>query len=254
MKIVSWNVNGLRAVHKKGNFDWLLKHSPDVFCLQETKSEPDQLVEEVRTPSGYHSHFDHSKLKKGYSGVAIYSKIKPAKVDYGMGVEEFDQEGRLLAAHFADFILVTVYFPNGGQGPERLAYKLRFYDTFLAWIDKLHKRGKPVIFCGDVNTAHESIDLARPKENENVTGFLRIERDWLDKVVKHGYVDTFRHFHPTDTGAYTYWDMKTGARVRNVGWRIDYFFISADLLPRLKAATIHADVLGSDHCPLEIEV
>ena len=254
MNILSWNVNGLRAVHKKGNFAWLLEHSPDVFCLQETKSEKEQLPDDVRSPPGYHSYFDSSKLRKGYSAVAIYSKIKPDKVDVGMGMPEFDQEGRLLAAHFKEFVLVTVYFPNGGQGPERLAFKLKFYDAFLAWVDRLHKAGKPVIFCGDVNTAHEAIDLARPKENEDVTGFLRIERDWLDKVVKHGYVDTFRHFQPAATGAYTYWDMKTFARKRNVGWRIDYHFVTQNLMPQVKDATIHMDVEGSDHCPIGMEL
>jgi exodeoxyribonuclease-3 len=170
MNIISWNVNGIRAVHKKGNFQWLAKHSPDIFCLQEVKAEAEQLVDDIKVIAGYHAYFDHSKLRKGYSGVAVYTKIKPEKVDYGIGVPEFDQEGRLLGLHFKDFILFNVYFPNGGGGPIRLDYKLKFYDAFLAHIEALRKKtGKSIIFCGDINTAHEAIDLARPKENEENT-------------------------------------------------------------------------------------
>jgi exodeoxyribonuclease-3 len=254
MKFISWNVNGLRALHKKGNFQWLINESPDFFCLQEVKANPDQLLEEIKKIEGYFAYFNFPTLKKGYSGVAVYTKKEPIKVDYGMGIEELDQEGRLLGLHFEDFVLFNVYFPNGGGGPERLDYKFRFYDAFLEYIEKIRKTGKKIIFCGDVNTAHEAIDLARPKENEENTGFLPEERAWLDEVVNHGYVDTFRHFYPTKTASYTYWDMKTGARMRNVGWRIDYFFVSLDLIKDLKAAKIHSEILGSDHCPLEIEI
>jgi exodeoxyribonuclease-3 len=195
MNIICWNVNGLRALHRKGNFQWLLKKSPDIFCLQEVKANPDQLLEEIKNCEGYHSYYDYSKIKKGYSGVAVYSKIKPEKVDYGMGIEEFDQEGRLLGLYFKDFVLFNVYFPNGGGGPIRLDYKLRFYDAFLEYIEKVHKETKKkIIFCGDINTAHEAIDLARPKENEENTGFLPEERAWLDEVVNHGYVDVFGIF------------------------------------------------------------
>ena len=253
MKILSWNVNGLRASHKKGAFNSIFEQDPDIFCLQETKAHPEQLLEEVRNPAGYHSYFDHSKVKKGYSGVAIYSKIKPDKVEDGLGKAELDQEGRFLAAFFGKMVVITCYFPNGGGGPERLAFKLEFYKEFFNYIENLQKKGFSVIFCGDVNTAHNEIDLARPKENEESTGFLRIERDWLDKVTAKGYVDTFRHLHPTEI-KYSWWDMKTFARDRNVGWRLDYFFISPDLLPQLKKAEILDNMMGSDHCPVWLEL
>src|SRR3990172_10602665 len=253
MKIISWNTNGLRATAKQGHFTPLFKQErPDILCLQETKVEPDQLPDDVRNVSGYFSYFSHPKLKKGYSGVAIYSKEKPREVFYGMGVKKLDDEGRLIGAKFKNFTIINVYFPNGGQGPHRLKYKLEFYDAFLKFINKLRKNGENVIFCGDVNTAHEAIDLARPKENEENTGFLPEERAWLDEVVAHGYTDVFRNLYPTKKDAYTYWDMKTFARDRNVGWRIDYFFVSSDLLPKVKDEKILAEVYGSDHCPLSL--
>ncbi len=252
MKIISWNVNGVRALHRKGQWDWLIKESPDMFCLQEMKAEPDQLPNEVRAPKGYHAFFDFPKQKKGYSGVAIYSKKEPEHVEYIMGVPTLDDEGRLIAAHFNDFVLVNVYFPNGGGGPERLQYKLNFYAEFLNYIEKLRKTGKGVIFCGDVNTAHKEIDLARPKENAEHTGFLPEERAWIDSVIEHGYVDVFRYLYPDKKDAYSYWDMKTFARERNVGWRIDYFFVSPDMLPRVQSMDMLHTVGGSDHCPLAL--
>lgn len=253
MLLISWNVNGLRAIHKKGDFDGILKKT-DILCLQETKAEAEQLEPEVRNPAGYFSYFSHSKMRKGYSGVAVYSKIKPEKVEEGMGVDDFDKEGRLLVVYYKDFVLLNCYFPNGGGGPERLKYKLDFYDHFLVFIEKLHKAGHKVIVCGDVNTAHEAIDLARPKENETNTGFLPEERAWIDELIYHGYIDIFRHLHPNKADAYTYWDMKTGARDRNVGWRLDYFFISSDLLPRVASAAALTNFLGSDHCPVILEL
>jgi len=253
MKILSWNVNGLRASHKKGAFNSIFEIDPDIFCLQETKAHPDQLPEEVRNPAGYHAYFDHSKMRKGYSGVAIFSKIKPEKVEYSLGKEDLDKEGRMIIAYFKDFVLLNGYFPNGGEEPARLKYKLEFYEQFLTFIEKLKKQNKKIIFCGDINTAHNEIDLARPKENSNHTGFLRIERDWLDKVVSKNYIDTFRHLHPNEI-KYSWWDMKTFARDRNVGWRLDYFFISSGLLPRLKTAKILDNMLGSDHCPVLLEL
>lgn len=261
MKILSWNVNGLRAVVRKGNWDWLLLDQPDIFCLQETKATVEQLPEKVRNPIGYHAYFDSPKEKKGYSGVAIYSKVKPEKVEFIMGLPHLDIEGRLIAAYFKglsegdpEIVLINVYFPNGGGGPERLKYKLDFYDEFLKFVEKLRKQGKSVIFCGDINTAHEEIDLARPKENEENTGFLPEERAWIDELINHGYVDIYRHLNPTKTAAYTYWDMKTAARERNVGWRIDYFFVSPDLLPRIKKTEILSHIYGSDHCPISLEI
>lgn len=255
MKLISWNVNGLRAVHKKGAWADVLALNADILLLQETKSEPLQLPDELRAPKGYHAFFNSSQKRKGYSGVALYSKTEPISVRYDMeGELHLNEEGRFIEAEFPDFTLYNVYFPNGGKGPERLAYKLEFYDAFLAHIEKERQKGKNIIFAGDINTAHEEIDLARPKENEQNTGFLPEERAWLDEVVGAGYVDTFRHFNPTKAGAYTYWDMKTRARDRNVGWRIDYFFVSPSLLSKLTRATIHTELQGSDHCPIAIEL
>jgi exodeoxyribonuclease-3 len=252
MKIVSWNVNGLRAVHRNGHWDTFLKTmKPDILCLQETKASPEQLPDELREAAGYSSFFSSSQLKKGYSGVAIYSKIEPLSVIYGMGVPEFDQEGRLVGAEYPDFWLLNIYFPNGGQGQHRIDYKLRYYDSFLAFCEKLRK-SKSVIFCGDVNTAHEEIDLARPKENEKTTGFLPEERAWIDELINAGYVDVYRHQNPTRKDVYSYWDNFTHARERNVGWRIDYFFVSSELIKKVKKAEIHAEIFGSDHCPISI--
>jgi len=254
LSLLSWNVNGLRSLEKSGYWSFLPKYSADIFCLQETKSSPDQLSENLKNPEGYHAYFASSEEKKGYSGVALYSKVEPKKVEYGMGIPRFDREGRLIVAHYEDFVLLNVYFPNGGSGPERLKYKLDFYDAFLAYVEKLRKRGDKIIFCGDVNTAHEEIDLARPKENEKNSGFLPEERAWLDEVVNLGYIDTFRYFCPNKKNAYTYWDMQSHARDRNVGWRIDYFFVSANLQRKIKTAGILPDVFGSDHCPITLEV
>jgi len=252
MKIISWNVNGLRALEKKDKWNQVFEFDPDIICLQETKAHPEQLSEELRSPLGYHAFFDHSKLRKGYSGVAIYSKEKPEKVEYGLGIKKFDEEGRTLVAYFKDFVLLNVYFPNGGGGDDRLTYKLEYYDEFLKFIEKLKKQGKSVIFCGDVNTAHNEIDIARPKENENHTGFLRIERDWIDKLSIYGWIDTFRMLHP-DKVQYSWWDMKTFARDRNIGWRLDYFFVSSDLKNKIKHAEVLENIFGSDHCPILLE-
>ncbi|MFZ2303639.1 MAG: exodeoxyribonuclease III [Minisyncoccia bacterium] len=254
MKIISWNVNGLRAVHKKGSFASIIKKNPDILCLQETKAEAEQLTDEVRNPVGYFSYFSHSKMRKGYSGVAVYSKTKPEKVEEGMGLKDMDQEGRLLVLYYPDFVLLNCYFPNGGGGPDRLKYKLDFYDAFLGFTEKLRKKGHKVVICGDVNTAHEAVDLARPKENEKNTGFLPEERAWIDELIYHGYIDIYRHLYPNTKDVYTYWDMKTSARDRNVGWRIDYFFITPDILPRVKQAIMLSDFYGSDHCPIVLEL
>jgi len=250
--IISWNVNGLRALHRKENVAQMFDMKPDIICLQETKSLPEQLPVELSTPNGYHSYFHFPTQKKGYSGVAIYSREKPRKVSRDMGIEQFDQEGRLIMAEYKDFIIINTYFPNGGGAPERLRYKLDFYDYFLEFINKLHKKQPNIIFCGDVNVAHRPIDIARPKENETHVGFLPIERAWMDKLISHGWVDVFRYFYPDRTEAYTYWDMKTFARERNVGWRIDYFFSSPEILGRVKSVEILDNILGSDHCPIKL--
>ena len=218
MKIISWNTNGLRATIKQGNFMPLFSfNNPDIVCFQETKCEPEQLEAKDRNLKGYFSYFSYSLNKKGYSGVAIYTKQKPIKVDFGFGIKKFDDEGRTLVAYYKDFVLINCYFPNGGGGPDRLKYKLDFYDAFLIFINKLKKKGKNVIFCGDVNTAHKEIDLARPKDNEKNTGFLPIERAWLDELINNGWVDIFRNLYPDKKDVYTYWDQKTRARDRNVG-------------------------------------
>lgn len=253
MKIVSWNTNGLRATIRQGNFAPLFKDA-DIICLQETKISEEKLNEEMKTVPGYFSYFCCSSTRKGYSGVAIYSKIKSKETFFGMGIKKFDEEGRLIGMKFKDFTLINVYFPNGGQGPERLKYKLEFYNAFLDFILKLRKKGEHIIFCGDINTAHKEIDLARPKENVKNTGFLPEERAWIDKVVKKDFVDIYRHFYKDEKGAYTYWDQKTFSRERNVGWRIDYFFASLELLPKIKGAGIMPQYFGSDHCPIWIEI
>lgn len=255
MKIISWNVNGIRAVHKKGLFaPFIKKYQPDILCLQETKARPEQLPEETRNVPGYFSYFSHPKIKKGYSGVAIYSKEKPKEVFYGMGVKKLDDEGRLIGAKYKNFTLINIYFPNGGQGPHRLKYKLEFYEAFLKFIIKSRKNDENIIFCGDVNTAHTAIDLARPKENEENTGFLPIERAWIDKLIKNNFVDVWRHFNPGKKDAYTYWDQKTRARDRNVGWRLDYFFADNQIISKIKNTGMLNDYLGSDHCPILIEI
>lgn len=256
IKLISWNVNGIRAWYKKGALEELLKEKPDVFCFQETKAHQDQLPEELRNVPEYTSYFDHSKGRKGYSGVAVYVKsikYKVERVDYGLGIPELDQEGRFLAIHLKDFTIITCYFPNAGTKPERLEFKMKFYDAFLAYIEKLKKKQPNIIFCGDVNTAHNEIDLFHPKANENHTGFLRIERDWIDKIIKKGWIDSFRHLHPKKV-QYSWWDMKTFARNRNIGWRIDYFFVSPALEKKIKKAEILDQMLGSDHCPIELVV
>ncbi len=251
MRLVSWNVNGIRAVIKKGFFDWLNEAQPDILGLQETKISADQLTPEMVEPLGYHTYWSHAN-KKGYSGTALYTRQRPLSVTEGFGLPEWDGEGRTLVAEYPDFILYNIYFPNGGRGDDRLRYKLGFYDAFLAHCETLRKKGKPILACGDYNTAHHPIDLARPKENENVSGFMPIERAWMDKYVAAGYVDTFRHFYPDKTEAYSWWNMRTFARERNVGWRIDYFFINREFTDLLADASIEPDVQGSDHCPVTL--
>lgn len=252
MQIISWNVNGLRAVDRKGDFARILELKPDILCIQETKSLPDQLSDEVRSPEPYYSYFHFPTKKKGYSGVAIYTKEKPVRVQNDLGIEDMDQEGRLILAEFKDFTLINIYFPNGGGAPERLEYKLAFYDNFLKFIEKLRKKSPNIIFCGDVNVAHTEIDLARPKENATHVGFLPIERAWVDKLLDKGWIDIYRTKNPQKTGAYTYWDMKTFARERNVGWRIDYFFATPEMMKKVKNVEILEEILGSDHCPIRL--
>lgn len=252
LRLLSWNVNGIRAIQKKGFLSWLEKESPDVLCIQEIKAHENQLNESLLKPDSYKYHISSAE-RKGYSGVLTYTKLESQKTEYGFGIKKFDSEGRILIHDLEKFILFNIYFPNGQMSEERLKYKLAFYNTFLEHVNKLKDKGKKIVVCGDLNTAHKEIDLTRPKENENTSGFLKVERDWMDKFVDSGYIDTFRHF-VKEGGHYTYWDPITRARERNVGWRIDYFFITPNLLKNLKKAFILADVMGSDHCPLGIEI
>lgn len=251
MKLLTWNVNGLRAIEKKGFLEWMHQESPDILCIQETKACSDQLGFHLTYPEGYFAHYSSCSVKKGYSGVATFSKQKPLRVTEGMGIEKFDQEGRMVTTEFEQFTLLNVYFPNGKASDERLVYKMEFYEAFLRHIQVLTKQGKKVIFCGDVNTAHRPVDLARPKENEKISGFLPIEREWMDRLVEAGYVDSLREFS-SNPGLYTWWSLRSGARQRNVGWRIDYFFLEKSLRPYLRKAFILPEVMGSDHCPAGI--
>lgn len=254
MEIITWNVNGIRAVQRKGQLERILAEKPDILCIQETKAHPDQLTPDILSPDGYTSYFHFPTVKKGYSGVAIYTKVKPLKVINDLGIPDMDQEGRLIMAEFKDFILINTYFPNGGGAPERLEYKLAFYDHFLAYVEKLRKKQPNIIFCGDVNVAHKEMDLARPKENQTHVGFLPIERAWVDKVLSKGWVDIYRSFYPDKKDAYTYWDQKSFARERNVGWRIDYFFGTPEIAKKVKSIEILDEILGSDHCPVRLKL
>lgn len=249
-RILSWNVNGLRAVWKKNFKEWLEQDGTDILCLQETKAQPDQLVDEIKNIDGYKSYY-FSAGKKGYSGVAVYTKLEPLNVKYGFNNAEFDSEGRVLELEFEKFVLFNVYFPNGGRGPERVDYKLRFYDELFKRVEQIRKLKKNVIVVGDYNTAHKEIDLARPGPNSKVSGFLPEERAWVDKLIGYGYIDIFRTFND-QPGQYTYWDVFTKARERNSGWRIDYFLISSEMKELVVDASIHSAVLGSDHCPIEL--
>ncbi len=250
IKLLSWNVNGIRAVKGKGFLEWFYKENPDILCLQETKAQPEQLDDDLLEPESYHAYWNYPE-RKGYSGVAVYTREEPENISYDLGDKSLDIEGRVIVAEYPAFTLMNVYFPNGKRDQERLNYKMAFYDEFLRYADELRSIGKKLVICGDVNTAHREIDLARPKENSKVSGFLPIEREWIDRLVAHGYVDTFRVFNK-EPGQYTWWDLKSGARSRNVGWRIDYFYVSEDLLPWLTGAFIMPDIMGSDHCPIGI--
>lgn len=253
MKIMSWNVNGIRACYNKGAFfNFLNAEMPDILGLQETKISRDQLTDELMNPLGYYSVW-HSAAKKGYSGVAIFTRKKPIAVTEGFGIDRYDIEGRVISADFGEFVFFSVYFPNGQMNEDRLHYKLGFYHDFFAHVDALRASGRHVIIGGDYNTAHHEIDLARPNENRDTSGFLPIEREWIDRIVDRGYVDTFRYFEP-GPDHYTWWTYRAGARQRNIGWRIDYLFCDDGYVPRLKDAFILPGVLGSDHCPVGIEI
>jgi exodeoxyribonuclease-3 len=252
VKIISWNVNGIRAVLKKDFVGWLRNTKPDVVCLQETKADEAQIPADVLEAEGYHTFWHSCSIKKGYSGVGVLTRIKPDNVNTKIGIDEFDGEGRIIEVDYGSFILYGVYFPNGSTENRRVPFKMAFYDALFTRCEEQRKAGKRIVVCGDYNTAHHEIDLARPKENSGTTGFLPEERVKLDELEQRGWIDTFREFHPDEEGAYSYWDYFTRARDRNVGWRIDYHWITSDLRPALKNAWIEPDVIGSDHCPVGI--
>jgi exodeoxyribonuclease-3 len=253
LKIMSWNVNGIRAIQKRGFLDWVQEAQPDVLALQETKVNDDTLPENLRNIPGYESHFSYASTRRGYSGVAVYSRIGVVSVERSFGVPEWDDEGRHLLVDFGDFTLANVYFPNGRASTDRLDYKMRYYAGLLTLAGKTVADGKNLVICGDYNTAHHEIDLARPRENSKTSGFLPEERAWMDSLTDAGFVDTFRMFNDS-TEQYSWWSQRSGARSRNVGWRLDYFFVNAGFQNRVVGAQIHADVQGSDHCPVAIEI
>jgi len=252
MRILSWNVNGIRSVAKKGFIEFLESDNPDVLCIQETKAREEDIPNEIKAINRYYSYFS-SPERKGYSGVGIYTKEKPLVKELNFGINKFDSEGRALIFTYPEFILLNVYFPNGKMSNERLNYKMDFYKMFLDYTKDLLDKGKKIIVCGDVNTAYKEIDIARPKENEKISGFLPMERAWIDRFIEIGFIDTFRHFNK-NPGNYSWWDYKSKARDRNVGWRIDYFYISSNLLDNLNSAFILNEIMGSDHCPIGIEL
>lgn len=250
MKLISWNVNGIRAATKKGFLDYLNQESPDILCIQESKAHKEQLTSEILKDHGYYTYW-HSGIKKGYSGVATFSKKEPLYVQEGLGIEKYDVEGRVLITEHENFLLYNIYFPNGQKDETRLKYKLDFYDDLLPIIDEQVESGNNVIVTGDWNTAHKSIDLARPKDNVKTSGFMPIERDKIDEYIDSGWVDTFRLFH-NESERYSWWTYRFGARQRNIGWRIDYFFVNMEMTDMCIDADIHSEILGSDHCPISL--
>lgn len=249
MKLISWNVNGLRACVEKGFLDFFKEVDADVFCLQETKLQQGQI--DLDLP-GYYQYWNYAE-KKGYSGTAIFTKKEPMSVAYGIGVEEHDKEGRVITAEFEEYYVVTVYTPNSQRELTRLSYRMEWEAAFLAYLKKLEEK-KPVIFCGDLNVAHKEIDLKNPKSNHKNAGFTDEERACFDKVVENGFVDTYRYFYPDKEGVYSWWSYMFQARAKNAGWRIDYFVVSGWLKEKLKGADIHTQIMGSDHCPVELTI
>lgn len=253
MKVVSWNVNGLRSCEGKGFLRWLRRSDADVVLLQEIKVQEHQLPRRLRSPRGFATAF-HPATRPGYSGVAIYARRAPDEIRVGLGAREYDEEGRVITARFGDLAVVGTYVPNGGNECLRVPYKMAFSEALLAYLERLRGEGLLPIVGGDFNTAHRDIDLARPRENRKTSGFLPEECAWLDRFADHGFVDSFRLFHPEAIGHYSWWTFRAGARERNIGWRIDYLWVDRDLVSRVKAARIHRHVEGSDHCPVEVEI
>lgn len=252
MKFISWNVNGIRAIEKKNALAWVDTQDMDFLGLQEIKAEPHQIPATLFSKEFASLHVNASS-KKGQSGVALYAKLQADKIGVAREVDILE-EGRINEFHFGDIAFFNVYFPNGQSSPERLVYKMEFYDRFLSYCENLRQEGKSIVICGDVNTAHKEIDLARPKANEKISGFLPMERAWIDKFLAHGYVDTFRHVHGDMPERYSWWSYRANARTNNVGWRIDYFYVSEDLCDKIISAQIHHEITGSDHCPVSLEL
>ena len=246
-KMISWNVNGLRACVGKGFLDYFKEADADIFCIQETKPQEGQIQLELE---GYHQYWDYAE-KKGYSGTAMFTKEEPLSVAYGLGIDEHDKEGRVIAAEFPEYYVVTCYTPNSQEGLARLPYRRTWNEAFLAYMKKLEEK-KPVIFCGDLNVAHEEIDLKNPKTNRKNAGFSDEEREDFTTLLNAGFIDTFRYFYPDAEGIYSWWSYRFSARAKNAGWRIDYFCVSQSLKDRLESAAIHTQVMGSDHCPVEL--
>lgn len=249
MKFISWNVNGLRACMGKGFMDFFNEIDADIFCLQETKLSEGQI--ELDTP-GYHQYWNYAE-KKGYSGTAVFTKKEPISVTYGIGIEEHDHEGRVITAEYDDFYFVDVYVPNSQRELTRLDYRMVWEDAFLSYVKKLDEK-KPVIYCGDLNVAHKEIDLKNPKSNHQNAGFTDEERACFTKVTESGFIDSFRYFYPDEKDKYSWWSYMFKAREKNAGWRIDYFVVSEKIKDRMVDAKIHADILGSDHCPVELDI
>tara|TARA_B100002052_G_scaffold23895_1_gene18618 strand:+ start:283 stop:1047 length:765 start_codon:yes stop_codon:yes gene_type:complete len=250
MKLLSWNVNGIRAAVKKGFLEYLEDQNPEIICIQETKAHKEQLTSEILEDHGYFTYW-HSGQKKGYSGVATFCKEEPLYIQEGIGIKKYDDEGRVLITEHNKFLLYNIYFPNGQKNEERLKYKLDFYDDLLPIINDQVESGNNVIVTGDWNTAHRPIDLARPNENKNTSGFMPIEREKVDEYILNGWVDTFRLFHE-EGGRYSWWTYRFGARDRNIGWRIDYFFVNEGMVEICTDADIHQNIFGSDHCPVSL--
>jgi len=249
ISLLSWNINGIRAAAKKGFVEQVRELKPDIICLQEIKAKVEQLPPELLEIEGYQAYF-YPAERPGYSGVAVYSRVEPDAVCFGIGDERYDREGRTLILDFPSFRLLNAYFPNGGSGQERLDYKMDFCEEILQYAKS---QDRPLLLCGDVNTAHNEIDLARPKENVKNSGFMPHEREWIDRFLAAGFFDTFRLLHPNEV-SYSWWDMKTRARERNIGWRIDYFFASQSLQEKISDAYILPEIMGSDHCPIGLKL
>ena len=252
IEIISWNVNGIRAVANKEALKWVDERQPDILCLQEIKALPEQIPNTLFETEFQALHVN-SADKKGYSGTATFSQLTPLYTEKRHDID-LAHEGRILEQDFGDFVLFNVYFPNGQKDEARLALKMKFYDDFLSYCDTLRDAGRSIVICGDVNTAHKEIDLKNPKANSKTSGFLPIEREWMDKLIDHGYIDTFRYVHGDKIDEYSWWSYRSGARAKNVGWRIDYFFVSDDLAEVLEDAFILQEVTGSDHCPVGIKL